>query len=141
MNIDDSIRRLVYDLTAKNPEDRLTINKLMNHYWIRPYFKDIIEEIKKNNDKIEKINKAKIESELKLIESQVPINSENDIKSKKNLRVLTTGISSSQNFINFAALNSVNSLFIQTNQTSENSYCLLSPGKSFGSLMESPSIL
>lgn len=133
LNIDDSIRRMVYDLTMKDPNERLTLHKVVSHVWLKPFFKDIIEEVKTNG-----ANKPKkLRSE---VENQFPARLDSELDSSKNnggtLKVLSCG--SSHHFLNFN-LNSVNSLFIGTNGTSENSYALLSPGmKSFNSIMDSP---
>jgi len=134
-NIDDSIRRLVYDLTVKDPNERLPLSKVIGHVWLKPHFKEILEEVKGNYGKSSIMKPKKIKSE---IESQLQSRLDSELDSKNNgtLKIMSNG--SSQNFMNFA-LNSVNSLFIQTNGTSENSYCLLSPGvKSFNSIMDSP---
>ncbi len=132
-NISDSLRRLVFDLTMKEPDERLSLNQLMKHKWLKPQFKEGCDEIKKEK-KNKKSNFEEFHSKIQKYESEgdFPRNS----SSNRNLRVISPG--NSQNFVNFA-LNSVNSLFIQTGATSENnSYYKISPGKSFNS--DSPSI-
>lgn len=129
VNIDDSIRRLVYDLTTKDPTERISLSKLMTHVWLRAHFKDF-EESKTN---FLQINKAKkIKSEIEGLQGR--LDSEIESRGAGTLKV----VSNASSYRNFA-LNSVNSLFINTNGTSENSCCLLSPAlKSVNSLMESP---
>lgn len=117
----------------KDPSDRLTLHKVVSHVWLKPFFKDIIEEVKSNVA----LKPKKLRSE---IENQYPVRLDSELDSSKNnggtLKILSCG--SSHHFLNFN-LNSVNSLFIGTNGTSENSYALLSPGvKSYNSIMDSP---
>lgn len=138
INLDESLRRLVYDLTSKEPKDRPTLAKLSNHNWLKPFFKEGAVESLANkspilkNHEIQPIHKNSNESEK--------FNS-NTIKTKGTLKVISQANSSaSLNLYNFN-LNSVNSLFIGTNGTSDNSLCLMSPGiRSFNSIMnmESP---
>ena len=129
-NISDSLRRLVFDLTTKEPSERLSLNQLMSHTWLKPHFKEISDG---NEEKKEKKPK-KMNSEG--FNEKVTVKKYgSEGNSNRNLRV--SG-GNTQNFNSFA-LNSVNSLFIQTGATSENSYCLLSPAKSFNSSMDSPS--
>lgn len=136
--MDESLRRLVYDLTSKEPKDRPSLVKVSNHNWLKPFFKEggIDSMVHKNpilkHHEVQSLHKYSNESEK--------LNS-NTIKSKGTLKVISQANSSaSLNLYNFN-LNSVNSLFIGTNGTSENSLCLMSPGiRSFNSIMnmESP---
>lgn len=137
MNIDESLRRMVYDLTIKDPNDRVSLQKITKNNWIKHHFKDITEESKYNN----KINGEK---SLKENKTRADLEFESFVKSKGASKVLSLSNNSSQKSFLNAGLNSINSLFIGTNGTSENSMGHFSPThKSFHSnnVLESPKIL